>query len=306
MSIIENIIEVSHLSKSYKSAPRKTVKALNDLSFVLEKGHIGGFVGPNGAGKTTTIKILLGLLFKDSGSVKLFGAENYDAVSVRQKIGFVPEEFSLYEYMSGEELLAFNASVYRAFDTGVVADLQRLFSLPLNRKISSYSKGMKKLLSLYLAVSINPELLILDEPTDGLDPIFRERFLSFLVDFVSEHGTTVLFSSHILSEVEKVADYAILINKGKLVLQGDIDSLKENSLSITFVCKEKDRVINGAEVVNSEKMIYNINVVQNANETLKRLQSLGCVVLEKRMLSFEEIFINAINSENGGGDGRTA
>ena len=301
-----NIIEVSHLSKSYKSAPRKTVKALNDLSFVLEKGHIGGFVGPNGAGKTTTIKILLGLLFKDSGSVKLFGAENYDAVSVRQKIGFVPEEFSLYEYMSGEELLAFNASVYRAFDTGVVADLQRLFSLPLNRKISSYSKGMKKLLSLYLAVSVNPELLILDEPTDGLDPIFRERFLSFLVDFVSEHGTTVLFSSHILSEVEKVADYAILINEGKLVLQGDIDSLKENSLSITFVCKEKDRVINGAEVVNSEKMIYNINVVQNANETLKRLQSLGCVVLEKRMLSFEEIFINAINSENGGGDGRTA
>jgi len=301
-----NIIEVSHLNKSYKSTPHKTVKALNDLSFVLEKGHIGGFVGPNGAGKTTTIKILLGLLFKDSGSVKLFGAENYDAVSVRQKIGFVPEEFSLYEYMSGEELLAFNASVYRAFDTGVVADLQRLFSLPLNRKISSYSKGMKKLLSLYLAVSVNPELLILDEPTDGLDPIFRERFLSFLVDFVSEHGTTVLFSSHILSEVEKVADYAILINKGKLVLQGDIDSLKENSLSITFVCKEKDRVINGAEVVNSEKMIYNINVVQNANETLKRLQSLGCVVLEKRMLSFEEIFINAINSENGGGDGRTA
>lgn len=306
MSIIENIIEISHLNKSYKSTPHKTVKALNDLSFVLEKGHIGGFVGPNGAGKTTTIKILLGLLFKDSGSVKLFGAENYDAVSVRQKIGFVPEEFSLYEYMSGEELLAFNASVYRAFDTGVVADLQRLFSLPLNRKISSYSKGMKKLLSLYLAVSVNPELLILDEPTDGLDPIFRERFLSFLVDFVSEHGTTVLFSSHILSEVEKVADYAILINKGKLVLQGDIDSLKENSLSITFVCKEKDRVINGAEVVNSEKMIYNINVVQNANETLKRLQSLGCVVLEKRMLSFEEIFINAINSENGGGDGRTA
>ncbi len=289
-----NAIEVSYLSKSYK-VRHKSVKALDGLSFVLEKGHIGGFVGPNGAGKTTTIKILLGLLFKDSGTVKLFGTGDYDTVSVRKKIGFVPEEFSLYEYMSGEELLSFNASIYRAFDTGTIADLQRLFSLPLNRKISSYSKGMKKLLSLYLAVSVNPELLILDEPTDGLDPIFRERFLSFLVDFVSEHGTTVLFSSHILSEVEKVADYAILINKGKLILQGDIDSLKENSISVTFTCKNKSAKIPGAKLLSKEKMLYALSVVSNAEEVLKRLRSFECTILEKRALSFEEIFMNAIN-----------
>ena len=289
-----NAIEVSYLSKSYK-VRHKSVKALDGLSFVLEKGHIGGFVGPNGAGKTTTIKILLGLLFKDSGTVKLFGTSDYDAVSIREKIGFVPEEFSLYEYMSGEELLGFNASIYRAFDTGTIADLQRLFSLPLNRKISSYSKGMKKLLSLYLAVSVNPELLILDEPTDGLDPIFRERFLSFLVDFVSEHGTTVLFSSHILSEVEKVADYAILINKGKLILQGDIDSLKENSISVTFTCKNKSAKIPGAKLLSKEKMLYALSVVSNAEEVLKRLRSFECTILEKRALSFEEIFMNAIN-----------
>ncbi len=289
-----NAIEVSYLSKSYK-VRHKSVKALDGLSFVLEKGHIGGFVGPNGAGKTTTIKILLGLLFKDSGTVKLFGTGDYDTVSVRKKIGFVPEEFSLYEYMSGEELLSFNASIYRAFDTGTIADLQRLFSLPLNRKISSYSKGMKKLLSLYLAVSVNPELLILDEPTDGLDPIFRERFLSFLVDFVSEHGTTVLFSSHILSEVEKVADYAILINKGKLILQGDIDSLKENSISVTFTCKNKSAKIPGAKLLSKEKMLYALSVVSNAEEMLKRLRSFECTILEKRALSFEEIFMNAIN-----------
>ncbi len=289
-----NAIEVSYLSKSYK-VRHKSVKALDGLSFVLEKGHIGGFVGPNGAGKTTTIKILLGLLFKDSGTVKLFGTGDYDTVSVRKKIGFVPEEFSLYEYMSGEELLSFNASIYRAFDTGTIADLQRLFSLPLNRKISSYSKGMKKLLSLYLAVSVNPELLILDEPTDGLDPIFRERFLSFLVNFVSEHGTTVLFSSHILSEVEKVADYAILINKGKLILQGDIDSLKENSISVTFTCKNKSAKIPGAKLLSKEKMLYALSVVSNAEEVLKRLRSFECTILEKRALSFEEIFMNAIN-----------
>ncbi len=300
-----NAIEVLRLSKSYKDR-HKSVKALNGLSFVLEKGHIGGFVGPNGAGKTTTIKILLGLLFKDSGSVKLFGTSNYDAVSVRKKIGFVPEEFSLYEYMSGEELLSFNASIYRAFDTRTIAELQRLFSLPLNRKISSYSKGMKKLLSLYLAVSVNPELLILDEPTDGLDPIFRDRFLSFLVNFVSEHGTTVLFSSHILSEVEKVADYAILINKGKLVLQGDIDSLKENSLFVTFTCKNAPVKVPGAELLNKEKMLYALSVVSGAEEVLERLKSLGCTILEKRALSFEEIFMNAINGETGGENGRTA
>ncbi len=300
-----NAIEVLRLSKSYKDR-HKSVKALNGLSFVLEKGHIGGFVGPNGAGKTTTIKILLGLLFKDEGSVKLFGTSNYDAVSVRKKIGFVPEEFSLYEYMSGEELLSFNASIYRAFDTRTIAELQRLFSLPLNRKISSYSKGMKKLLSLYLAVSVNPELLILDEPTDGLDPIFRDRFLSFLVNFVSEHGTTVLFSSHILSEVEKVADYAILINKGKLVLQGDIDSLKENSLFVTFTCKNAPVKVPGAELLNKEKMLYALSVVSGAEEVLERLKSLGCTILEKRALSFEEIFMNAINGETGGENGRTA
>lgn len=300
-----NAIEVSHLSKSYKGK-HKSVKALDGLSFVLEKGHIGGFVGPNGAGKTTTIKILLGLLFKDEGTVKLFGTSNYDAVSVRKKVGFVPEEFSLYEYMSGEELLGFNASIYRAFDTGTIAELQRLFSLPLSRKISSYSKGMKKLLSLYLAVSVNPELLILDEPTDGLDPIFRDRFLSFLVNFVSEHGTTVLFSSHILSEVEKVADYAILINKGKLVLQGDIDSLKENSLFVTFTCENASVQVPGAELLNKEKRLYALSVVSGAEEVLERLKSPGCTILEKRTLSFEEIFMNAINGETGGKNGRTA
>ena len=295
-----NIIEVSHLSKAYKN-----VKALDDFSFKLEKGHIGGFVGPNGAGKTTTIKILLGLLFKDSGTVKLFSSENYDTVSVRKKIGFVPEEFSLYEYMSGMELLGFNASLYGAFNTEIIAALQRLFSLPLSRKISSYSKGMKKLLSLYLAVSVNPELLILDEPTGGLDPIFRDRFLSFLVDFISEHETTVLFSSHILSEVEKVADYAISINKGKCIIQDDIDSLKENSISVTFICKNKSATIPGSKLLDKEKMLYSLIAVKDAAKVLNQLKSLGCTVLEKRTLSFEEIFINAVNENTEGRDENT-
>jgi ABC-2 type transport system ATP-binding protein len=299
-----NIIEVNNLSKSFGK-----VEALKGFSFSLPEGHIGGFLGPNGAGKTTTVKILMGLLSKDSGTVKLFGNENYNSVDIRRKIGFVPEEFSLYEYMRGEELLDFNGSLFNGFDRAIIEKLQTIFSLPLKRKISSYSKGMKKLLSLYLAVSTKPELLILDEPTDGLDPVFRERLLNFLVDFVSDHGVTVLFSSHILSEVEKVADLVILIKNGQLVLQSDLDALKENSSRFVVHCTDVKKMPVFAEkyvtveTADKEKGLYSITALNNAAEVAEKLKAANCEIIQEERLLFSEIFMKLMELSGGKDEG---
>ncbi|MCD6427553.1 MAG: ABC transporter ATP-binding protein [Caldisericaceae bacterium] len=283
-----NILKCENLTKSYGN-----VKALNGFSFTVSRGSITGLLGPNGAGKTTTLKIINGLITKYGGEVEIFGEKiSPGNFSYRRKIGFVPEDFSLYEYMRGTEIIEFNGELTGKSGEKIIENLQNTFKLPLERKIATYSRGMKKLLSLYLALQTNPELLVLDEPTDGLDPIIRSKLFDFIFDYVSRFKTTILFSSHILSEIERISDRVVFIKNGKRILEEDIDSLKENSALFVVKAKSENAEIPDFVIYEKKDDFIEIRAIGNAKETEEKLLETNFEIIEKIPLTFEEIVVN--------------
>jgi ABC-2 type transport system ATP-binding protein len=212
--------------------------AVNGLSLTVPVGAIFGFLGPNGAGKTTTIKTMLGLRKPDGGSVRVLG---YDAVTqsleVRARVGYMSEVNSLYDFLTIPQHCAFCRSVSKQWDQGMVDRYVSLFGLPTNRKVGTFSRGMKSQLALSLLMGSNPDVLILDEPTAGLDPVARHQVLNQLVAEIAAQGKTIFFSSHILSEVEAVADWVGIIRAGKLIVCDELDHLKQTQkvLKLTYV-----------------------------------------------------------------------
>jgi ABC-2 type transport system ATP-binding protein len=225
-------VEINNLIVNYGAH-----RAVDGLSLSVPAGSIFGFLGPNGAGKTTTIKAMLGFRHLDGGSARVLG---YDAASqsleVRARVGYVSEVNSLYDYLTIPQICAFCRSTSRQWDQSVVDRYMRAFGLPARAKVGKLSKGMKSQLSLSLALGSNPDLLILDEPTAGLDPIARHEFLNKLVAEIAAEGKTVFFSSHILSEVEAVADWVGIIRQGRLVVCDELDHLKQTQkvLKLTY------------------------------------------------------------------------
>jgi len=225
-------IEITNLVVNYGKH-----RAVDGLSFTVPAGAIFGFLGKNGSGKTTTIKAILGLRKLDGGSIRVLG---YDAVTqsmeVRARVGYVSEVNSLYDYLTIPQLCAFCRSVSRQWNQQVVDRYVRVFGLPTTTTVGRFSKGMKSQLALSLALGSNPDLLILDEPTAGLDPVARHDFLNKLVAEIAAEGKTVFFSSHILSEVEAVADWVAIIRDGTLVIADELDHLKQTQkvLKLTY------------------------------------------------------------------------
>ena len=294
-----NIIELNNVSKSFG-----TVRALNDLTLTVPEGSIFGFLGPNGAGKTTTIKILLRLIKEDSGTINLFGEKiDIENKIKRKRIGFVPEEFSLYNYMTGWEIPRFNAGLFEKKNLIKIDELQDTFHLPLREKISTYSRGMKKALSLYIALSTGPELLILDEPTDGLDPVVRKRLLDFLIKEVAEKNITIFFSSHILSEVEKICDTVAIIKRGKVIIQEELDKIKENANLITVRLSSKIDTgkLDAIGITNISKIdefTFDLKLFKNSSAIVKKIENAGGEVVRKIPLSFEDIFMHFMEEKN--------
>ncbi|HEY7355335.1 MAG TPA: ABC transporter ATP-binding protein [Ktedonobacterales bacterium] len=225
-------IEISNLVVSYGAH-----RAVDGLNMTVPLGSIFGFLGPNGAGKTTTIKTLLGLRPLDGGSARVLG---FDAASqsleVRARVGYVSEVNSLYDYLTIPQICAFCRATSRQWNQQVVDRYIGVFGLPAAAKVGRLSKGMKSQLALSLALGSSPDLLILDEPTAGLDPVARHEFLNKLVAEIAAEGKTVFFSSHILSEVEAVADWVGIIRRGKLVVSDELDHLKQTQkvLKLTY------------------------------------------------------------------------
>ena len=294
-----NVIELNNVSKSFG-----TVRALNNLTLTVPEGSIFGFLGPNGAGKTTTIKILLRLIKEDGGTINLFGEKiDIENIKKRKRIGFVPEEFSLYNYMTGWEILRFNAGLFGKKNLVKIDELQDTFHLPLREKISTYSRGMKKALSLYIALSTGPELLILDEPTDGLDPVVRKRLLDFLIKEVAEKNITIFFSSHILSEVEKICDTVAIIKKGKVIAQEELGKIKENAnlITVRFSSKIDTSKLEAAGITSISKIdesTFDLKLFKNSNATVKKIEDAGGEVVRKIPLSFEDIFMHFMEEKN--------
>jgi ABC-2 type transport system ATP-binding protein len=217
----ENLLEVRNLGKKY------TGFALQDVSFNLKKGYIMGFIGPNGAGKTTTIKLIMNLIKKDNGEIRVFQQDHLRfEKQIKERIGFVYDEQEFFDELKVPEVEKIVAPLYRNWDRQAYARYVKEFELPQTKPIKDFSKGMKMKFSLAIALAHQADLLIMDEPTSGLDPVFRQEFLDLMLSFVDEEKG-VLFSSHITSDLDKIADYVTFINQGRIVFSYSRETVLE-------------------------------------------------------------------------------
>lgn len=214
--IVENILEIRNLSKNYSNFK------LENVSFNIEKGYIMGFIGPNGSGKTTTIKLIMNLIKRNSGEIKVFGLDNiHHEKEIKNRIGFVYDESNYYDNLSIKDNAKLIADFYEKWNWSVFNKYLSVFGLDDKQKIKELSKGMKTKFALATALSHEAELLLMDEPTSGLDPVSRQEIINILQEYIEDGNKSVLFSTHIISDIEKMADYVTFINKGNIVFSDE-------------------------------------------------------------------------------------
>lgn len=207
-----NTLEISNLSKSYGDFH------LDNISFSLPKGYIMGLIGPNGSGKTTIIKIIMNLIMKQSGDVKIFGLDHLaNEVEVKKRIGFVYDTPNYYDHLDLEQFKNTIAPFYDEWDDTVFLNLVKRFKLPLDKKLKTFSKGMAMKSSIAIALSHNADFIVMDEPTSNLDPVVRRELLDFFRELIQDENKSILFSSHITTDLEQIADYITYINEGEIV-----------------------------------------------------------------------------------------
>lgn len=256
-------IEIKDLVKQFDNFK------LGPINLTIPKGTIVGYIGQNGAGKSTTIKLLLGLLNKDSGEIKILDEINPSSVGFKDKLGIVFDDLLVPEEMTLIDVEKFCSRVYSKWNKNSFYKFKEKFNLPEKKIIKNYSRGMKMKLSMAVALSHNAELLILDEATSGLDPIVREEILDLLLDFMQDENHTILISSHILSDLEKVADYIAFINDGKILFMETKDELKENygicTLSNEEVTSIDEEAIIGRRVHSfGQELLVKKNLIPNS------------------------------------------
>lgn len=284
-----NILELHDISKSYP----KSNFTLDKLSFSLPYGTIWGFVGENGAGKTTTIGCILNTVKKDSGVVKLFGKEmqEYDT-DIREKIGVVYDGDNFPAYWTAKQLSEVMDGIYTQWDNALFQKYLEDFHLLANQKIKDYSKGMTMKLAIAVALSHHPQLLILDEATSGLDPIMRDEMLDIFLEFVQEESHSILLSSHITSDLEKIADYITFIHNGQLIM-----TVSKNDLVYNYAvmrCKESQFLeIDPSDIITYRKRDFQIDVlVSNGKEAQRKYKN---SVIDH--VSVEEIMLLLVKGE---------
>ncbi|CAK7015929.1 MAG: Vitamin B12 import ATP-binding protein BtuD [Desulfovibrio sp.] len=213
-------IILNHITKQYNDF------ALRDVSFAVPQGSIMGLIGENGAGKTTTIKLILNMIRADAGSIRVFGLDHVkDEREIKEQIGVVMDESCFYEALKLRDVAAIMRNMFKTWDDAMFSSLAKNFGLPGNKKLKEFSRGMKMKLSIAAALAHRPKLLILDEATSGLDPIVRSEILDVFLDFIQDEEHSILISSHITSDLEKVADYITFIHEGRVVLSESKDKM---------------------------------------------------------------------------------
>ena len=264
---MENILELQQICKTFP----KSNFILDKLSFSLPYGAILGFVGENGAGKTTTIGCILNTVRKDSGMVKLFGKEMRDIdTDIREKIGVVYDGDNFPGFWTAKQLSQVMEGIYTQWDNALFQKYLEDFHLPVKQKIKNYSRGMTMKLAIAVALSHHPQLLILDEATSGLDPIMRDEMLDVFLEFVQEESHSILLSSHITSDLEKVADYITFIHNGKLIMTASKNDLVYNYAVMR--CKESQFLaLDPGDIIAYRKRDFQIDVlVDNGKEAQRK------------------------------------
>lgn len=219
---MNNVLEINNITKDYKKFK------IDNISFNLPKGYIIGFIGANGAGKTTTIKLILNMIKRDSGEIKVFGLDNIrEEERIKEQIGVVFDECYYLEDWTLNDVEKAVSMFYKNWNSSIYEKYLKEFNLARDKKVKDLSRGMRMKLMIAVAFSHEAKLLILDEPTSGLDPVARDEFLDILRDYIEDEEKSVIFSSHITSDIEKIADYITYINNGKIIFTGEKDEFLE-------------------------------------------------------------------------------
>lgn len=291
------MIQVKGLEKSFD-----TFQALKGVDMHVEKGAIYGLVGPNGAGKSTLIRHIVGIYRADAGEVLVDGKTVYENKEAKAKIAYIPDDLFYFLQADTMEMKRFYAGIYPNFDEKLFYRMQEFFpTIDVKRNIRRLSKGMQKQVAFWLAICCKPELMILDEPVDGLDPVMRRQIWSILMSEVAERKMTVLVSSHNLRELEDVCDHVGILHQGKLMIERSLSDLQGNISKIQVACQSgMPKLPEGFEVLHMTNTgrVYTLIVKGNPKEAEQVLQSLNPTIVDVLPLTLEEIFIY----EMGGAD----
>ena len=278
------MLDLQNVTKSFGP-----VKALDDLTMSVPKGAVYGLVGPNGAGKSTAIRCLLGVYRPDSGSITLDGAPVYENPEAKARMGSVPDEIFYFPSATLEDMRRYYQGIYPRFDLEMYKKLFEAFELPKNVPLRRFSKGMQKQAAFHLTLCTRPEVLILDEPVDGLDPVMRRQVWSLILSEVAKEETTVLISSHNLRELEDICDHVGIMDKGKMLLQRSLADMQGATHKLQIV----GDIPEGLEVLHESRSgrLTTLIIRGKAEEISAKAQAANCVYFDVLPLSLEEIFI---------------
>ena len=294
----EAMIEARNVVKAFDG-----FRALDGLTMTVPRGSIYGLVGPNGAGKSTLLRHVTGIYRQDSGSVLLEGNPIYENPAAKARIASSPDELYYFLSASTRDMMRFFKGFYPRFDGARYEALKDVFTT-INEKqpIRRLSKGMQKQAAFWLALCCRPEVLVLDEPVDGLDPVMRRQVWSLLMGDVAEHGTTVLVSSHNLRELEDVCDHVGILSRGRVLIERSLSDLQENLVKMQVVFQEKEmpRMPEDLQILHVSRVgrIHTLIVRGGATEVTNRLAAFGPILLEALPLTLEEIFIYELGGED--------
>lgn len=266
---MENILDIKGLNKKYKNF------SLNNISFSLPKGSIMGFIGENGAGKTTTLKSILNLISIDSGEIQILGMDNIkNEKEIKEQIGVVFDECNFPDELTTENISLIMKNIYKKWDDEAFKNYLHKFDIPDNKIVKQFSRGMKMKLRIAVALANHPKLLILDEATSGLDPIGREEMLDIFLDFIQDENNSIILSSHIISDLDKIADYITFIHKGNIIFSKSKEELSDDMGILK--CNEND--------LNKYEKGYFLKI---------RKGQFGCEILISNKNSFVKKYPNA-------------
>ena len=289
------MIEVRNVIKEFDG-----FRALDNLSMTVPTGSVYGLVGPNGAGKSTIIRHLTGIYRQDSGEITVDGEPVFENPAVKSRISYIPDDIFYYSNASIREMMDFYRSIYPHFDEQRFKKLGEVFELDPKRQMRRLSKGMQKQAAFWIAVSLRPDILVLDEPVDGLDPVMRRQIWSIIMADVAESGTTVLVSSHNLRELEDVCDCVGIMNKGKIMIERSLNELQENIVKIQLALPDGATLPEGLDILHksSTGRLQSLIMHGTQEELTKKLQAANPLFIDAVPLTLEEIFIY----ELGGAD----
>lgn len=286
------MIEVKNLSKSFGA-----VKAIDAISAHIEEGHVFGLIGTNGAGKSTFMRLLTGVLKPDGGEILIDGEPVYDNPAVKEKIFYISDDQYFFRSGTPKEMVKLYKTYYPGFDEEKWKDLMEKFGLDAGRKVNTFSKGMKKQLSVICGICANTKYLLCDETFDGLDPVMRQAVKALFVREIDERGLTPVIASHNLRELEDICEYVGLLHRGGILLEKDMEDMKLNIHKLQCVIREKEmlqKIKNTLDVVTCENRgsLYTVTVRGSRETVVEFMELLNPVFYELLPLSLEEIFIS--------------